>query len=330
MPEINPNLVTLSDSGALPTPTGGGFAWFGDNASGTYCGPDYGNLTTGDDGTVVTQVTEPDTSGSGPSGLIDDRSPTFTFSSDDAGASFECSLDGGTYTACSSPYSPSGLGSGAHTLSVRAVSATGVPDSTPLSFSFSIAQALGDLSTPKLGKSVNVAVVSGKVLVKLPGGKFVALDQARQIKTGSVLDTTKGVVQLVSATGKGSKTQSGKFFQGVFKIGQSKKKRDKGLTVLSLVRGKFGGCGARASAARVGAHASKRTIRRVRGVAKGRFSTRGKNASATVRGTNWGTIDRCDGTLTKVRSGRVAVRDFVRKRTIILRAGQTYLAKARR
>ena len=38
--------------------------------------------------------------------------------------------------------------------------------------------------------------------------------------------------------------------------------------------------------------------------------------------------DRCDGTLTKVRRGRVAVRDFRRKRTVIVRAGKSYLAKA--
>jgi hypothetical protein len=49
-----------------------------------------------------------------------------------------------------------------------------------------------------------------------------------------------------------------------------------------------------------------------------------------VRGTRWETIDRCDGTLTKVTRGRVAVRDFRRKKTVIVRAGKSYLAKARR
>ena len=49
-----------------------------------------------------------------------------------------------------------------------------------------------------------------------------------------------------------------------------------------------------------------------------------------MRGTVWETIDRCDGTLTKVRRGRVAVRDFRRKKTVIVRAGKSYLAQARR
>lgn len=42
------------------------------------------------------------------------------------------------------------------------------------------------------------------------------------------------------------------------------------------------------------------------------------------------TADRCDGTLTKVTRGRVAVRDFRRKKTVLLRAGKSYLARAPR
>jgi hypothetical protein len=50
-----------------------------------------------------------------------------------------------------------------------------------------------------------------------------------------------------------------------------------------------------------------------------------------VRGTFWLVEDRCDGTLTRVRTGRVDVRDFRRKKTISLRAKtkrSSYLAKA--
>jgi hypothetical protein len=38
--------------------------------------------------------------------------------------------------------------------------------------------------------------------------------------------------------------------------------------------------------------------------------------------------DRCDGTLTSVKRGKVAVRDFRRKRTIVVGAGKSYLARA--
>ena len=66
------------------------------------------------------------------------------------------------------------------------------------------------------------------------------------------------------------------------------------------------------------------------GDGKGKFRTQGEFSSATVRGTRWLVEDRCNGTLTRVTKGRVAVRDFARKRTVIVRAGKSYLAKRRR
>ena len=48
-----------------------------------------------------------------------------------------------------------------------------------------------------------------------------------------------------------------------------------------------------------------------------------------MRGTKWLTEDRCNGTLTRVKKGTVTVRDFKRKRNVIVRAGQRYLARAR-
>jgi hypothetical protein len=42
------------------------------------------------------------------------------------------------------------------------------------------------------------------------------------------------------------------------------------------------------------------------------------------------TADRCDGTLTTVKRGVVSVRDFKRKKTITVRAGHSYLARAQR
>ena len=112
---------------------------------------------------------------------------------------------------------------------------------------------------------------------------------------------------------------------------QSRARRQKGLTELRLKGSSFRRCRTRGSAARAGAaQLSRRTVRRLRANARGRFRTRGRNSSATVRGTVWTTTDRCDGTLTKVTRGRVAVRDFRRKKTVLVRAGKSYLARARR
>lgn len=43
-------------------------------------------------------------------------------------------------------------------------------------------------------------------------------------------------------------------------------------------------------------------------------------------GTIWTVADRCDGTLTHDITDSVSVTDFVRRKTIVLHAGHSYLA----
>jgi hypothetical protein len=61
-----------------------------------------------------------------------------------------------------------------------------------------------------------------------------------------------------------------------------------------------------------------------------RFRTTGRDSVAAVRGTVWATTDRCNGTVTRVKQGKVLVRDLRRKRSVLLRAGESYLARHRR
>jgi len=203
---------------------------------------------------------------------------------------------------------------------------------------------LADLDDPTLGVDVNVEPVSGTVLVGIPGSAartvragraaqkgipFVPLEEARQIPVGSFLDTRHGTVRLESAANARGKRQRGTFLSGLFQVRQSKRRSARGLTNLVLKGGSFKGCRATRG---TGAQAalSRRRIRRLRANARGRFRTSGRHSSATVRGTIWQQQDRCDGTLTVVRRGRVVVRDFRRKRNIVLSAGKRYLAKAPR
>ena len=204
---------------------------------------------------------------------------------------------------------------------------------------------LADLDDPTLGVDVNVAPVSGRVLVGIPaaaarasgsgrasqkGITFVPLSEARQIPVGSFLNTRRGRVRMQSAVNRAGTRQTGDFFSGLFQVRQSRKRSARGLTDLVMKGSSFRRCraasGRRASASGL----SRRAIRRLRANARGRFRTSGRNSSATVRGTKWEVIDRCDGTLTKVSRGRVVVRDFRRKRNVLVRAGKSYLAKARR
>ena len=75
--------------------------------------------------------------------------------------------------------------------------------------------------------------------------------------------------------------------------------------------------------------AAKKKKRRLWGDGSGRFRTKGKHSAATVVGTRWLVEDRCTSTLTRVVRGRVSVRDFVKKKTVIVRAGKKYVARAR-
>jgi hypothetical protein len=175
---------------------------------------------------------------------------------------------------------------------------------------------------PVLGRAVNVAVASGAVFVKLPGRGFVRLGAGQQIPVGSQVDTRRGVVRLSSAANSRGAVQSGGFSAGVFQVRQAR--GGGGLTDLNLTGGSFRACSAKgASASR-----SSRIVRRLRGNGRGRFRTRGRYSAATVRGTIWDTIDRCDGTLTKVTRGVVVVRDLRKRRNITVRAGKSYLARA--
>jgi hypothetical protein len=73
----------------------------------------------------------------GPPARTRDRTPTFRFSSDQAGVEFQCKLDGKPYRACSSPHRSTRLSFGRHTFRVRAVGESG-PDPTPARRSFKV------------------------------------------------------------------------------------------------------------------------------------------------------------------------------------------------
>jgi DNA-binding beta-propeller fold protein YncE len=189
---------------------------------------------------------------------------------------------------------------------------------------------------PLLGRLVNAAPVSGKVFVVIKG-QLVPMTGATQIRSGAEVDALHGTVSLTSATGRGKATQTGTFGGAVFKVTQARAGAHRGLTTLKLVEGAFKGaptyatCKVHKKALDASAAASSsRTLQLLRASAHGKFRTTGRYSAATVRGTKWTIADRCDGTLTRDVTHSVAVTDFVRHKTIILHAGQSYLAKKRK
>jgi hypothetical protein len=185
---------------------------------------------------------------------------------------------------------------------------------------------------------VNAVPEKGVVLVKLPPGSHAKAHSAAagfvplasigsQLPVGSTLDTTRGTVLLTSATNKSGGTQAGNFSKGVFKISQTKKNP---LTTVSMTGGGLNACSSlpRGGAPKIGtaARARRRTLF---SSVKGHFQARGRNSAATVRGTSWTMTDTCAGTRTSVKTGSVVVRDFNLRKTRIVRAGHSYLARSR-
>ena len=75
---------------------------------------------------------------SGPPDPSTNATATFAFSAGEPGSTFACQLDGGGYSACTTPKSYSGLADGSHTFSVRATDPAGNTDPTPATFTWTI------------------------------------------------------------------------------------------------------------------------------------------------------------------------------------------------
>jgi hypothetical protein len=178
----------------------------------------------------------------------------------------------------------------------------------------------GGQPPPRFAQTVRLQPISGRVLVELPAtASFVPLSSVRVVPVGTLVDTSSGAVRLTTAAATPGHLQTGEFHGGIFRIEQARAKR--GLTDLRLRD-------APARSAACHGVAPSFVLGFLRGTASGRFRTVGRFSAATVRGTEWGVRDRCDGTLTLVEAGVVVVHDFVLDKDITVRAGRTYLARA--
>jgi len=103
--------------------------------------------------TWTIDLTAPETTiTSGPSDPTNSTSASFSFSSTEAGSTFQCSLDGGAYASCTSPKSYGGLAAGSHTFQVRAIDPAGNTDATPATSTWTV-----DVAAPNTSLTSNPA-----------------------------------------------------------------------------------------------------------------------------------------------------------------------------
>jgi LCCL domain len=142
------------------------------------------------------------------------------------------------------------------------------------------------------------------------------------IQYNTTVDVTHGTLKIVSTTGTLTVNGAGGITAAFTLLRGLDGKTP--VVVLRLAKGDFSPCKRKkASASLQDAH----VVRQLWGNGQGHFQTKGLYAAATVRGTNWLTADRCDGTQVQVRRGVVAVLDIPHRKTVTVRAGKNYLAK---
>jgi hypothetical protein len=182
---------------------------------------------------------------------------------------------------------------------------------------------------PELGRSMGIAPLEGSVRVKLPGSSdYATLAAGDSVPVGTVVDSRHGTIKLTSALAGGA-TQTAELRGALFQVRQDPAAR--GMTDIVLRGGNFAACPRRTVARAAAALGRKPPKRRLWARDKGgRFRTHGRNSVATVRGTAWVTTDTCAGTRTTVTEGAVAVRDQRRGKTVVVRAGHSYLARSAR
>jgi hypothetical protein len=201
---------------------------------------------------------------------------------------------------------------------------------------------------PVTGERVVVTVLSGEVFVKLPASRslkqaplsgFVPLKGVAALPVGTVVDTRKGRLAMESTIdgrriGSGGRRQSVTLAAGIFLIRQQKAalgSRAKIPTDAVLQSAP----GAEAACVRTGTSGpikgrGRNTVRGLTATTeKGLFRIVGAAGISTAKEATWATQDRCDGTRTDVGKGSVAVLARATGKTVTVKAGRSYLVKAK-
>lgn len=159
--------------------------------------------------------------------------------------------------------------------------------------------------------------------------EYDGLSQSLKIPTGSRIDARNAAVRVTVASTANGGRKDMSLSGGPFTVGLSRR-----TTVYRFATGprRCSRSGPRAPADARTPRIVVRTKKRKGRLNKGppqRVVVLGPHSNASSAGTAWITEARCSGTFTRVLSGVVDVRDLVLKKTVVVKAGHSYLARAR-
>jgi Ca2+-binding RTX toxin-like protein len=163
---------------------------------------------------------------------------------------------------------------------------------------------------------VSIASMRRRVPLRYP----VLLGAGSRRRRGPTVDASACTFRVTAPAGR-RRSAAANVTRGAAAIAQVGRRRPS--TVFTVERPD---CSGRAAAA--GAQ-GRRTEVGVSTRRRGRWRVRGRYSDGASRATSWITIERCDSTETVVLSGTVAVFDRERRRTVLVRAGDRYVARER-
>jgi hypothetical protein len=149
---------------------------------------------------------------SAPSGRVPIGPVSITFTANETGSTFQCSLDGAAFADCSSPYNVSSPTPGPHTFAVQATNTDGVTETAPATASWSSVQPEQDLCGQLLGSmtigpdyanvyiiTCNLDVPSLATLTAQPG-TIIKADTGTQLTVEGTLNATGTSANPISFT----------------------------------------------------------------------------------------------------------------------------------
>jgi Ca2+-binding RTX toxin-like protein len=160
---------------------------------------------------------------------------------------------------------------------------------------------------------------TGVVKVGLPGSKrSFRLEDSVRVPLSTRINAIRGSIAIKAPGGPGLPSGAGVLSGGGFVVHHNART---GLTDLHLMDGGFAGC-------RGATPAPDGVVGSLSGqITRGLIRARGRYVSVRARRAKWKIEDHCEGTRVTVSSGRAAVFDLARRKTVIVSAGQEYEAR---